>query len=169
MISHCANPRCRLPLHYLRGGRLYRLDITSPSRPCADVPNAVCTLTPSRATVFSGYVTSAPRSTLSDSTFMMGCASKSKYKYEVLEQAAQVVWSRRARQSSCPEPGLTGGCGADGNMLIRGEGKTMNFHKTPPPTTDPIHATRQYSSGNSSVVADRSASVTIHSFSPAFV
>ena len=92
MISHCANPRCTLPFHYLRGGRLYRLDSTSPSRPCADVPNAVCTLTPSRAPLyFSGYVTSAPRSTLSDSTFMMGSASKSKRKYEVLEQAAQVA------------------------------------------------------------------------------
>ncbi len=52
MISHCANPRCTLPFHYLRGGRLYRFDITSPSRPCADVPNAVCTLTPPRPTVF---------------------------------------------------------------------------------------------------------------------
>src|SRR5260370_18450937 len=30
-------------------------------------------------------------------------------------------------------------------------------------TNDPIHATRQYSSGKSSVVADRSASVMIHS------
>ena len=80
MISHCASPRCTLPFHYLRGGRLYRFDITSPSRPCADVPNAVCTLTPSRATVFSGYVTSAPRSTLSDSTFIVGSASKSKRK-----------------------------------------------------------------------------------------
>jgi hypothetical protein len=30
-----------------------------------------------------------------------------------------------------PERGLTGGCGADGNMLVRGEGrrKTMNFPK----------------------------------------
>jgi hypothetical protein len=34
---------------------------------------------------------------------------------------------------------------------------------------EPIHATRQYSSGKSSVVADRSASVIIHSFSPASV
>ena len=58
MISHCANSRCTLPFHYLRGGRLYRFDITSPSRPCADVPNAVCTLTPSRALYFSGYVRS---------------------------------------------------------------------------------------------------------------
>ncbi len=34
---------------------------------------------------------------------------------------------------------------------------------------DPIHATRQYSSGKSSVVADRSASVIIHSVSLASV
>ena len=104
MISHCANPRCRLPLHYLRGGRLYRLDITSPSRLCAYVPNAVCTLTPSRATVFSGYVTSAPRSTLSDSTFMMGSASKSKHKYEVLEQAAK--WYGRGGLARAHAPNL---------------------------------------------------------------
>jgi hypothetical protein len=52
MISHCANPGCTLPFHYRRGGRLYRFDITSPSTPCADVRNAICTLKPSRATVF---------------------------------------------------------------------------------------------------------------------
>jgi hypothetical protein len=52
MISHCANPRCTLPFHYLRGGHLYRFDITSPSMPCTDVPNAVCSLKPARATVF---------------------------------------------------------------------------------------------------------------------
>jgi hypothetical protein len=34
---------------------------------------------------------------------------------------------------------------------------------------EPIHAARQYSSGKSRVVADRSASVIIHSFSPASV
>ncbi len=65
--SHCANPRCTLPFHYLRGGRLYRFDITSPSRPCADVPNAVCTLTPSR-----------------------GIRLEDQTQIEVLEQAAQV-------------------------------------------------------------------------------
>jgi hypothetical protein len=52
MISHCANPVCTLPFHYLRGGRLYRFDIASPSTPCTDVPNAICSLKPSRATVF---------------------------------------------------------------------------------------------------------------------
>lgn len=52
MISHCANPDCTQPFHYLRGGRLYRFDIKSPSTPCSDVPNAICSLKPSRATVF---------------------------------------------------------------------------------------------------------------------
>jgi len=30
MISHCANPRCTLPLHYLRGGCLYRFELHRP-------------------------------------------------------------------------------------------------------------------------------------------
>jgi hypothetical protein len=47
MISHRANPRCTRPFHYLRG-RLYRFDITSPSTPCVDVPNAICSLKPAR-------------------------------------------------------------------------------------------------------------------------
>jgi hypothetical protein len=52
MISHCANPDCRLPFHYLRGGRLYRFDIRHPTTPCSDVPNAICSLKPSQGTVF---------------------------------------------------------------------------------------------------------------------
>lgn len=52
MISQCANPACDVPFHYLRGGRLYRFDIKSPSLPCNDVPNAICSLKPSHATVF---------------------------------------------------------------------------------------------------------------------
>lgn len=52
MISHCANPDCKLPLHYLRGGRLYRFDIRQPSGPCSDVPNAICSMKPSHASVF---------------------------------------------------------------------------------------------------------------------
>jgi hypothetical protein len=52
MISHCANPDCRLPFHYLRGGRLYRFEIRHPSAPCSDVPNTVCSLKPSHAQVF---------------------------------------------------------------------------------------------------------------------
>ena len=52
MISHCANPDCKVPFHYFRGGRLYRFDIRHPSTPCNDVPNAVCSLKPSHAAVF---------------------------------------------------------------------------------------------------------------------
>ena len=52
MISHCSNPDCKVPFHYLRGGRLYRFDIRHLSAPCNDVPNAVCSLKPSHAAVF---------------------------------------------------------------------------------------------------------------------
>ncbi len=52
MISHCANPACKLSFHYLRGGRLYRFELHSPSPPCVDVPNAICTLKPKHAVVF---------------------------------------------------------------------------------------------------------------------
>ena len=52
MVSHCANPDCGIPFHYLKGGRLYRFEIRSPQAPCADVPNAICSEKPSRATVF---------------------------------------------------------------------------------------------------------------------
>lgn len=52
MVSHCANPDCRVPFHHLRGGRLYRFEIRSPQLPCADVPNAICSDKPSRATVY---------------------------------------------------------------------------------------------------------------------
>jgi len=52
MISCCANPSCGVPFYYLRGGRLYRFDIKSPTLPCADVPNAICRLRPSAACVF---------------------------------------------------------------------------------------------------------------------
>ena len=52
MISRCANPACGVPFHYLRHGCLYRFDIKSPAFPCNDVPNAICSLKPSRAVVF---------------------------------------------------------------------------------------------------------------------
>jgi hypothetical protein len=52
MISHCANPACQAPLHYLRGGRLYRFDVKSPEEPCHDVPNAICTSKPAQAAIF---------------------------------------------------------------------------------------------------------------------
>ncbi len=52
MISHCANPDCKLPFHYLKGGRLYRFDLRHPSAPCTDVPNSICSRKPSHAAVF---------------------------------------------------------------------------------------------------------------------
>ena len=52
MISNCANPECHAPLHYLRGGRLYRFDLKSPAEPCHDVPNAICSSKPSHAAIF---------------------------------------------------------------------------------------------------------------------
>lgn len=52
MISHCANPACAMPFHYLRGGRLYRFELRAPSLPCTGVPNAICDAKPSHATVF---------------------------------------------------------------------------------------------------------------------
>lgn len=52
MISHCANPDCSVPFHYLRGGRLYRFEVRRPSEPCQDVPNAICSVKPYAATVF---------------------------------------------------------------------------------------------------------------------
>ncbi len=52
MISHCANPACGVPFHYLRGGRLYRFDLKSPNFPCNDVPNTICSLKPTQAVVF---------------------------------------------------------------------------------------------------------------------
>ncbi len=29
MVSHCANPRCAKPLHYLREGRIFVFDVTA--------------------------------------------------------------------------------------------------------------------------------------------
>lgn len=52
MISHCANPACNKPFHYLRGGRLYRFDTASPRGYSEDVSNAVCAITPTRVAVF---------------------------------------------------------------------------------------------------------------------
>lgn len=45
MISTCANPLCKKPFHYLRGGRLYRFDAPCPHSYSEDVPNAVCATT----------------------------------------------------------------------------------------------------------------------------
>src|SRR5512146_683110 len=45
MISTCANPVCKKPFHYLRGGRLYRFDAPCPHNYSDDVPNAICATT----------------------------------------------------------------------------------------------------------------------------
>lgn len=52
MISTCANPECRKPFHYLRGGRLYRFDAASPAAYPEDVSNAVCATNSRRCAVF---------------------------------------------------------------------------------------------------------------------
>jgi hypothetical protein len=49
------------------------------------------------------------------------------------------------------------------------EGRVELLDAQPSPANDPIHATCQYSSGKSRVVADRSASVMVQSLSPASV
>ncbi len=45
MISTCANPVCKKPFHYLRGGRLYRFDAPYPHNYSDDIPNAICATT----------------------------------------------------------------------------------------------------------------------------
>ncbi len=52
MISHCANPECGAPFHYLRGGRLYRFEVHPLPPDCADIPNAICTRKISAMTVY---------------------------------------------------------------------------------------------------------------------
>ena len=52
MISKCANPKCNVDFHYLRGGRLYRFDLPMPTEPCKDVPNTICSRKPSHASVY---------------------------------------------------------------------------------------------------------------------
>jgi hypothetical protein len=52
MISTCANPACKKPFHYLRGGRLYRFDSPCPGAHSDDVGNAVYKTKPGRCAVF---------------------------------------------------------------------------------------------------------------------
>lgn len=52
MVTHCANPKCNAPLHYLRSGRLFRFELRPPLQPCRDVPSTICAAKPARATVF---------------------------------------------------------------------------------------------------------------------
>ena len=59
MISHCANPECHRPLHYLRGGRVYRFDVKSPVELCQDVPDAICAVRPASKRSSFGSVSAA--------------------------------------------------------------------------------------------------------------
>lgn len=52
MISTCANPACKKPFHYLRGGRLYRFDSPCPDSYSDDVANAVYATKANRCAVF---------------------------------------------------------------------------------------------------------------------
>lgn len=52
MISKCANPKCEVEFHYLRGGRLYRFDVRRPKAPCPDLPNAILAQNLSNTTVY---------------------------------------------------------------------------------------------------------------------
>jgi hypothetical protein len=52
MISHCANPRCHKPFHYLHGGRLYRFDVAPPNLTSEDVSNAICSIGRTHTAVF---------------------------------------------------------------------------------------------------------------------
>lgn len=52
MISHCANPDCGKPFHYLHGGRLYRFDVAPPNLTSEEIPNAICSIGPAQTAVF---------------------------------------------------------------------------------------------------------------------
>lgn len=52
MISHCANPDCGKPFHYLHGGRLYRFDVSPPNLTSEDIPNAICSIGRTHTAVF---------------------------------------------------------------------------------------------------------------------
>ena len=52
MISHCANPECGAPFHYLRGGRLYRFETPAEAHSREAIPNAIYTMRPPRMSVY---------------------------------------------------------------------------------------------------------------------
>lgn len=52
MISHCANPNCRKPFHYLRGGRLYRFDVAPPNLTSEDISSSICSIGRTHTAVF---------------------------------------------------------------------------------------------------------------------
>src|ERR1041385_2867720 len=52
MISACANPDCRKPLHYLNGGRLYRFDTACSKELSGKIENALCSDGRARTAIF---------------------------------------------------------------------------------------------------------------------
>jgi hypothetical protein len=52
MTTKCANPACSVPFHRLGRGKLFRFEVKSPSEPCRDVPDTVCSVKSGRASVF---------------------------------------------------------------------------------------------------------------------
>ena len=59
VTAKCANPACSVPFHRLERGKLFRFEGRSPSEPCRDVPDTVCSTKSGGSSVFSGCVTSA--------------------------------------------------------------------------------------------------------------
>lgn len=52
MTTKCANPVCSVSFHRLGRGKLFRFEVKSPSKPCRDVPDTVCSVKSGRASVF---------------------------------------------------------------------------------------------------------------------
>lgn len=52
MTAKCANPSCSVPFHRLGRGKLFRFEVRSPSEPCRDIPDTVCSTKSGRASVF---------------------------------------------------------------------------------------------------------------------
>ncbi len=52
MISTCANPACKKPFQYFRGGRLYRFDIRHSRAVASGLPNTVSESRPDRRALF---------------------------------------------------------------------------------------------------------------------
>lgn len=51
MVDKCANPLCPSLFRYFGKGRLFAFELRSPTRPCRDVPPAICEKHPSHAMV----------------------------------------------------------------------------------------------------------------------
>lgn len=52
MTAKCANPACSVPFHRPGRGKVFRFEVRSPSEPCRDVPDTVCSTKSGGASVF---------------------------------------------------------------------------------------------------------------------